>query len=261
MGVVQLIEVAEREDTRSRVARTLLHDGPATAATLSVRLGLTPAGLRRHLLALTAEGLVESSSRPPFGPVSVRGRGRPAQVFHLTDQGRQTFHQGYDALAIDALEFLANTADPLAVQHFAEQRLLPREREYTAALNTRLADRDDNPTQRAQVLAELLTGDGYAAGMTTTAAGGGQLCQHNCPVSHAAVRFPQLCEAETAMFSRLLGTHVQRLATIARGDALCTTHVPALLASSTATASSITSLINDPSHERDDRQFQTKGPR
>ena len=41
-----------------------------------------------------------------------------------------------------------------------------------------------------------------------------------------ATEFPQLCEAETRAFAELLGTHVQRLATIARGDAACTTHVP-----------------------------------
>ena len=41
-----------------------------------------------------------------------------------------------------------------------------------------------------------------------------------------AAEFPQLCEVETAAFAELLGTHVQRLATIARGDAVCTTHIP-----------------------------------
>jgi hypothetical protein len=34
-----------------------------------------------------------------------------------------------------------------------------------------------------------------------------------------------LCEAETEAFGRLLGTPVQRLATIAHGDGICTTHV------------------------------------
>jgi predicted ArsR family transcriptional regulator len=35
-----------------------------------------------------------------------------------------------------------------------------------------------------------------------------------------------LCEAETEAFSKILGTHVQRLATIADGDGVCTTFVP-----------------------------------
>jgi hypothetical protein len=46
-------------------------------------------------------------------------------------------------------------------------------------------------------------------------------------VAHVAAEFPQLCEAETEAFGRLLGTPVQRLATISRGDGICTTHVTA----------------------------------
>ena len=55
---------------------------------------------------------------------------------------------------------------------------------------------------------------------------GEELCQHHCPIAHVASEFPQLCEAETEALSRLLGTHVQRLATIAHGDGVCTTFIP-----------------------------------
>ncbi len=73
----------------------------------------------------------------------------------------------------------------------------------------------------------MLTADGYAATASPAPTmGGEQLCQHHCPVAHVAEQFPELCEAETAVFAQLLGTHVQRLATIAHGDGLCTTHVP-----------------------------------
>jgi hypothetical protein len=53
-------------------------------------------------------------------------------------------------------------------------------------------------------------------------------------VAHVAAEYPQLCEAETEAFGRLLGTPVQRLATIANGDGVCTTHVtaPSLLKAS-----------------------------
>ena len=53
-----------------------------------------------------------------------------------------------------------------------------------------------------------------------------ELCQHHCPIAHVAAEFPQLCEAETEAFSKILGTHVQRLATIAHGDGVCTTYIP-----------------------------------
>jgi hypothetical protein len=70
-------------------------------------------------------------------------------------------------------------------------------------------------------------------------AAGEQLCQHHCPVAHVAAEYPQLCEAETEAFARLLGTPVQRLATISRGDGICTTHVtaPSLIHSSSARSS------------------------
>ncbi|MFC7467508.1 hypothetical protein ACFQVA_07740 [Actinomadura keratinilytica] len=49
-----------------------------------------------------------------------------------------------------------------------------------------------------------------------------------------AEQFPQLCEAETEVFSQLLGTHVQRLATIAHGDGVCTTFIPRATPQTTA---------------------------
>lgn len=55
---------------------------------------------------------------------------------------------------------------------------------------------------------------------------GDQLLQHHCPVAHVAAEFPVLCEIETQLFASLLGSHVQRLATIAHGDGVCTTHIP-----------------------------------
>jgi predicted ArsR family transcriptional regulator len=70
-----------------------------------------------------------------------------------------------------------------------------------------------------------LSDEGYAA--NTHAHGIGiELCQHHCPIAHVAAEFPQLCEEETAAFSKILGTHVQRLATIAHGDGVCTTFIP-----------------------------------
>ena len=84
-------------------------------------------------------------------------------------------------------------------------------------------------------VAEALTKAGYA---TTTDRVNGpvegiQICQHHCPVSHVAEEFPELCETERDAFAEVLGTHVQRLATIVNGDCACTTHVPLTPKSST----------------------------
>jgi len=99
-----------------------------------------------------------------------------------------------------------------------------------------------DPGAKVQALAEALSADGYAASATgVPAAGSGeQLCQHHCPVAHVAAEFPQLCEAETEAFGRLLGTPVQRLATIAHGDGICTTHVTAPSLVQTRSTTSVT---------------------
>ena len=78
----------------------------------------------------------------------------------------------------------------------------------------------------AEVLAAILTDEGYAAVVRGLPLAGEQLCQQHCPVSHVAHEFPQLCEAETEAIGRVLGRHVQRLATIAHGDGVCTTCIP-----------------------------------
>jgi predicted ArsR family transcriptional regulator len=210
--------------TRDEVARLLLEHGPATAASLAKRLGLSTAAVRRHLEALAADGLVADREQRPLGPHH-RGRGRPAREFTLTGPGRQSFPHAYDDLATAALRFLAETGGEAAVTGFVEQRAGVIEERHGASIRAA-----GDPAARLDALAAALSGEGYAASAHALGAGG-QLCQHHCPVAHVAAEFPQLCEAETRAFARLLGTHVQRLATLARGDEVCTTHVPAAVRS------------------------------
>jgi predicted ArsR family transcriptional regulator len=211
--------------TRARIARLILENGPATAAGLSGRLGLTPAAVRRHLDNLLTEGMIEAREARCYGS---RGRGRPARLFAITDAGRSAFEHAYDDLATSALRFLAETAGADAVAEFARRKISDLESRYRPVVEAAPAGR------RVQALAEALSADGYAASASVAPAvqgdgevGGEQLCQHHCPVAHVAAEFPQLCEAETEAFGRLLDTPVQRLATISRGDGICTTHVTA----------------------------------
>ena len=206
--------------TRGRIARLILENGPVTAAGLSVRLGLTPAAVRRHLENLQADGMIEARTARTYG---ARGRGRPARLFAITDAGRSAFEHAYDDLATSALRFLAETAGPGAVAAFARRQISELERRYRPAVDAA------PPEERVQALAAALSADGYAASASSRPGpdGGDQLCQHHCPVAHVAAQYPQLCEAETEAFGRLLGTAVQRLATIAHGDGICTTHVTA----------------------------------
>ena len=212
---VSSVEVVDLP-TRRRVVNFILNEGPQTAKQLAERLHLTPAAVRRHLTVLLSDGTLESREQRVFG---ARGRGRPSKVFVLTDSGRTAFRQAYDDLAIMALKRLAVAAGPGAIREIATDRVTCIEERFRAA-------RDRAPEAPAvELLVEVLAVDGYAPSIRPLHSGT-QLLQHHCPIAHVATEFPVLCEIETQLFARLLGTHVQRLATIAHGDGVCTTHVP-----------------------------------
>ena len=210
------------QGTRARIARLILENGSVSAASLGSTLGLTPAAVRRHLDQLLDGGMIESRTARVYGN---RGRGRPARVFAITDAGRSVFEHAYDDLATSALRFLAERAGEAAVAEFARRQVAELERKYQPVVDAA------SPDGKVKALAEALSADGYAATANAVHASrvppGEQLCQHHCPVAHVAAEYPQLCEAETEAFGRLLDTPVQRLATIARGDGICTTHITA----------------------------------
>lgn len=195
--------------------------GPITAAELGRRLGLTPAGVRRHLEQLADQGAISARDQSS----TTRGRGRPARAWVVSEAGHDVLGADYDHLAAQALRYLHEAVGPDGVGSFARQRVAELEARYAVDLDAA----GEDPVARAQALVDALSRDGYAATARPVEHGrltGIQVCQGHCPVKHVAQEFPQFCQAETDAFSRLLGVHVQRLSTLARGQHVCTTFVP-----------------------------------
>lgn len=220
--------MAEPEQTRQTVLDLVVEKGPVTTATLAKILELTTAAVRRHITALESDGLIQkhdvNQSKKP-------GRGRPASHYIATGKGHRGLSEDYSELANKAINYIAQVAGPEAVDKFAAARSRDIERRYAPIIR----QAGDDPRARAFALADALTDDGYAATVREVGNGGFavQLCQGHCPVQQVADEFPQLCEAETQAFSRLLNVHVQRLATLAQGEHVCTTSVPVALPSPT----------------------------
>ena len=206
--------VAEESDatTRQQVLDLIVEKGPVTASSIAKVLGLTTAAVRRHItLLLDSKEIAEHEPSAP----SKRGRGRPARHYVATERAHVHLADGYSDLASKALGYLGQLGGDEAVESFAAAR-------------SREIDAGSDPRVRAQALADALTQDGYAA--TVRDIGGGtlavQLCQGHCPIQNVAGDFPQLCDAETLAFGKLLDVHVQRLSTLAGGGHVCTTHIP-----------------------------------
>ena len=211
--------------TRDRVRQTISEHGPITAATLASRLGLTPAAVRRHLDLLAEQGAIQEREPATAGGVG-RGRGRPARAYILSEAGHAGMGSDYNHVATSALRFLAEHAGQDAVRDFVYKRNAELEQRYAV----QVGEAGEDVTARAEALAAALTVDGFAASTRPVGQGtplaGVQLCQGHCPVQHVAAEFRQFCDAETDAFSRLLGVHVQRLATLAHGEHVCTTFIP-----------------------------------
>lgn len=211
----------DESGTRDRVRALVVTEGPIDAARLAQRLHLTPAGIRRHLSALVDAG--EIAERP--APTGVRrGRGRPAREYIATSAGQTHLPDRSAQVAVAALHRLAAVLGAEGVREFADARLADFEATYAPIVEAAGPD----VAARTRALAAAFDADGYAASTRTPAAGLPmiQLCQGHCPLQPVAAEFPELCEAETRLIARLLGVHVQRLATIAGGGHACTTAVP-----------------------------------
>ncbi|MDT3768068.1 helix-turn-helix transcriptional regulator [Gleimia hominis] len=211
----------EPQGTREQVLDLVVEKGPVTSTVIARILGLTTAAVRRHITSLEAAGEIEEHEIVSTKP---RGRGRPARHYVATEAAHDQLTDSYSEIANRALSYLAQTAGEGAIESFAAARSREIERKYAPII--RAAGND--PRAQAMALADALTQDGYAASVRDVGAGNFavQLCQGHCPILTVAEEFPQLCEAETQAFARLLDVHVQRLATLTGGEHVCTTHIP-----------------------------------
>jgi predicted ArsR family transcriptional regulator len=210
------------ERTKDRVIGAVLEHGPISAAQLGALLKLTPAAVRRHLDALSKDGVIEVKR----GSSARTGAGRPARRYVLSKRGQSGLGDDYLGIARTALAQLAEVAGPEAIDRFAASRFADMERRYQPVINAAGSD----VTARAKALAGLLSEDRFAASTATinssSALSAVQLCQGHCPVQDIAAAYPQFCEAEAQVFARLLDVDVRRLSTLASGGHVCTTHIP-----------------------------------
>ncbi|MBN3496851.1 MarR family transcriptional regulator [Arthrobacter pascens] len=219
--------VADSDDrTRDRVLNAVLEHGPVSAAELGDLLGFTPAAVRRHLDHLSRAGVIEVKRVARAGT----GAGRPARRYVLSSQGQSTLGNDYLNIASSALRQLEEMAGAEAVRAFAVERFADMERRYEPEVEQAGTD----ITARAQALSAALSRDGFVSSTASieakaplpAALSSVQLCQGHCPIQQLATQFPVFCDAETEMFSRLVGVDVRRLSTLARGGHVCTTHIP-----------------------------------
>ncbi len=238
-GAAPGVETGVTQTTRDRLVDVISTHGPITARRLAEQFGLTSAAVRRHLAALEVEGIIAEHDLP----MAPRGRGRPSKSFVLSPSAHEGLPGGYDEPAVTAMDAPARLGGGEAVTALAERRIA----DWESVLADRVAEREEagedvTVTRKLELLSELLTERGYAttvrplhvplpgrgpqAGVAPRTLVTAQLCHGHCPVLDVAADHPELCEAESRVISRIIGAPVQRLATLAQGAHVCTTHIP-----------------------------------
>ena len=181
---------------------------PLTARELAERFGVTANALRRHLKALEEEGVVQYRRE-------IRGVGGPVFAYSLSEGGEALFPHAYASALNAALEaLLAQQGVDGVIGLFRRQWS-----EMVADVRPRLAELPLG--ERAQLMAELRTSQGYMAEAATLPDGGAMIREHHCAIRKAAERFPEICAAELAFFEDVLGATVERQSHILEGCNRC----------------------------------------
>lgn len=179
-----------------------------TVSELAADLNMTGMGVRRHITALAAEGLVEGS------PCPAAGAGRPPTAWRLSAKGMETFPRRYDNLALDLFDDLS----PVEVADALDRRTDKQVAQYRAQL-AGCSDLEE----RVAALARLRDQAGYLAEWTEGDHGALVLTENNCAVHRVAEAHPVVCAMELALLRRVLGSEVEvtRITHTMSGDTTC----------------------------------------
>jgi len=195
------------QSTRQQILDHLHQQRSATVKELGRRLSMTATGVRQHLDILEREGLVVAE--PERGHV-----GRPAFLYHLSEQGEALYPKRYDLLVNLLMEEIRQVAGADVLQ-----RILRRVADRMAQQQH---DRFDglSVSERVEAVGQLMRDQGGAA---TAEQRDGVYYLHECTCPYPAVaqRNSAICALEVDLVRRLTGTDARLVSSLLRGDAAC----------------------------------------
>src|SRR5882757_1168215 len=160
-------------DFHQRSIWILKTKGPQPLCALAEELKVTMEGARFQLLKLEKEGLVT------FSTLS-EGRGRPKQIWSLTDAGHAHFPDTHPELTVRLIEKMREIFGEKGVRAIVEANATDGIKKYTAELQ----DITD-PEQRIARLAQIRDQEGYMAEYVKDGEGF-LLIENHCPICAAA---------------------------------------------------------------------------
>ncbi len=214
MGIWNEAIADQIQSTRRDILVALKKNGPLTAQELAERLAITSMGVRRHLMTLQKDNLVDFEvHRQPVG--------RPVYRYQLTESAEVFFQKGYVDFIRDALATVEALAGPEMVEAiFNEQqkRRLAEIRQMVPAQST--------IENRLEALNTVLNRDGFLAEWEKVSDTEYRLRAYNCTIRDIAKQFPQACAADLQLLHDFFpDADVQRVEHQLHGDFFCGYHI------------------------------------
>lgn len=203
-------KLSHTTDTRERVLNFLKLKGSMTADQIAAELGITSMGVRRHLITLERDGLLQYR-------VKQRGQGRPGFVYSLTEQGDEFFPRTYPQLANSLLDTVRALYGDKGVERLFDKRTEELSKQY----RERLAGK--NLQDKVTELAKIRSEEGYMADWEAIDEKTLVLREHNCAICLIAKKCQSACSHELDLFKKVLtDADVTREEHIVKGDKMCT---------------------------------------
>jgi DeoR family suf operon transcriptional repressor len=196
-----------RRGPRSDLLLALKRAGQLTAKELAGELRLSLNAVRHHLKELELERLVAHERQQ-------RGVGAPVFAYRLSPAGEARFPRRYEETLSQVLDHVVAREGRAAAIGMLESQF--------EELGRRLAGvvEGASPVERLRAVASALSEEGYMAEWGT-AAEGGTLAEHNCPIKLVAERFPEICAAEARFLADVLGGIIERRTHMLEGCGSC----------------------------------------
>ena len=199
---------------RSEILLALKKAQPLSAHRLADQFSISANALRRHLELLEHDGVVRHESQ-------VRGVGAPVFEYSLTSEGESLFPSAYVAALIEALEAVKQHAGSKGVVEMFRKR-------WEALATEARPELEKLPMgERTQLLAALLSAQGYMAEAVVLSDTNATITEHNCAIRAVAERYPEICDAEADFLELMTGGVVQRHQHILKGCNACEYQVTA----------------------------------
>lgn len=202
-------QINKRESPLWHIIEYLQRNGSATIKELEDLLGITTTAVRQHLTTLLVEGYIERR-------VVHAGVGRPHHAYFTTQKVQELFACQCDDLALTLLQEVFNLEGQERAQQLLDRVGTRLARKYSTGIRSSLLQ------ERVHELAGSLNGNGVLADAHSQDDNTILLRTYNCPYHELAHEHREICEMDTNMMRKVLGSDVSLSTCMLDGHAGCT---------------------------------------